>query len=418
MSQTATASSRDDPFTHRVLLWVFDAGFAPTLIVLIGVYMTFNSDVFLTSRNLQNILLQTSFLAVAAFGMTFVVIAGELDLSQGSVIALVGVVSAEMMVRNDSILVGLIAGLATGAAVGLFNGFVSAVLRVPSFITTLGMLVMARGIAREITAGNTVGGLPESWGDFWSSEIIGLRMPIWAAAATGITYHVILRYSRFGSHIYAVGGNAEAARRSGINVIRVRLGVFLSGGVAVALAGYTLLGRVESGQPNAAQLTELFAVAAVVLGGTNLFGGRGSIPRTVAGVILIGVIRNGLNLLSVSSNMQDVWIGLVFMLAMTSNLVRGRVQRWTSRLPRRTDRLPRRTDRLSRRTDRFSRWAERLSRRTGWLSRWADRLPRQADRFSRWAGRLSRRTLPSTSVPTESAPFRSPSCPQHRHSFT
>ena len=336
MSQTAVGTTREDHWVNRVLPWVLDAGFAPLLIVLIGVYMTFNSDVFLTTRNLENILLQTSFLAIAAFGMTVVIVAAELDLSQGSVIALVGVVTAEVMVRNNNIWIGLVAGLVTGAAVGLFNGFVSAVLRVPSFITTLGMLVMARGIAREITAGNTVGGLPESWGDFWSYEIVGLRMPVWVALAAGIAYHAMLRYTRFGFHVYAVGGNAEAARRAGVNVTRVRLGVFLAGGVAVVLAGFTLLGRVESGQPNAAQLTELFAVAAVVLGGTNLFGGRGSIPRTVAGVILIGVIRNSLNLLSVSSNMQDVWLGLVFMLAMTSNLVRTRVLRWTSSLPGRT----------------------------------------------------------------------------------
>ncbi len=335
MSQSAVSSTREDHWVGRLLPWLLDAGFAPMLIVLIGVYMNFNSDVFFTTRNLENILLQTSFLAIAAFGMTVVIISAELDLSQGSVIALVGVVTAEVMVRNDSIWIGLAAGLITGAAVGLFNGFVSAVLRVPSFITTLGMLVMARGIAREITAGNTVGGLPDRWGDFWSYELLGLRMPVWVAAAAGLAYHFMLRYTRFGFHVYAVGGNSEAARRAGVNVIRVRLGVFLAGGVAVVLAGFTLLGRVESGQPNAAQLTELFAVAAVVLGGTNLFGGRGSIPRTLAGVILIGVIRNSLNLLSVSSNMQDVWLGLVFMLAMTSNLVRSKVLRLTSTLPSR-----------------------------------------------------------------------------------
>ncbi len=333
MSQTATNSSCSDPWARRFLPWLFDAGFAPTVIVSIGIFMTFKSDVFLTSRNLQNILLQTSFLAIAAFGMTFIIIAAELDLSQGSAIALVGVVTADVMVRTNSIVLGLLAGLAAGAAVGLFNGFVTAVLRVPSFITTLGMLVMARGLAREITSGNTIGGLPDQWSDFWATEILGLRMPIWVAAAVGTSFHVVLRYTRFGLRVYAVGGNAEAARRSGIDVTRVRLAVFLSGGVAIALAGFTLLGRVNSGQPNAAQLTELFAVAAVVLGGTNLFGGRGSIPRTVAGVILIGVLRNSLNLLSVSSNMQDVWLGLVFMLAMTSHLIRGYVTRWTSRLP-------------------------------------------------------------------------------------
>ena len=127
------------------------------------------------------------------------------------------------------------------------------------------------------------------------------------------------------------GGNAEAARRAGINVTRVRVTVFVLGGFAVAVGGFTLLGRVNVGQPNAAVLTELDAVAAVVLGGTNLFGGRGSIPRTLAGVLLIGVIRNSLSLLNVSSNMQDVWLGVVFVLAMTSQFLRRYLERWANR---------------------------------------------------------------------------------------
>ena len=326
MSQTASNYSEEKTWLRRLLPWVFDAGFAPTVIVIMVMTMTFKSDVFMTSRNLQNILLQTSFLAIAAFGMTFVIIAAELDLSQGSSIALIGVVTADVMANNQNIL------LATGILIGLVIGFVSVVLRVPSFITTLGMLVMARGLAREITAGSTIGGIPDGWMDFWSYKFLGLRLPIWSAALVGIVFHIILRYTRFGLHVYAVGGNTEAARRAGINVTKVRVAVFLMGGLALSIAAFTLLGRVNSGQPNAAVLTELFAVAAVVLGGTNLFGGRGSIPRTLAGVLLIGVLRNSLNLLNVSSNMQDVWIGLVFMLAMTSELIRSRVLRFTASL--------------------------------------------------------------------------------------
>ena len=330
MSQTATTHTTGDHWARRFLPWLFDAGFAPTVILIMFVTMSFKSDVFLTTRNLQNILLQTSFLAIAAFGMTFIIIAAELDLSQGSSIALIGVISADVMVKNESILLGILAGLATGLILGLIIGFVSVVLRVPSFITTLGMLVMARGLAREITSGSTIGGFPEAWMDFWQYKILGLRMPIWSALAVGVVFHIILRYTQFGLRVYAVGGNTEAARRAGINVTRVRLAVFLMGGLALAIAAFTLLGRVNSGQPNAAVLTELFAVAAVVLGGTNLFGGRGSIPRTLAGVLLIGVLKNSLNLLNISSNMQDVWIGLVFMLAMTSDLIRSRVIRYTA----------------------------------------------------------------------------------------
>ena len=310
---------------------VVEAGFGVFVIVILGLVMTFKSDVFLTTGNLHNILLQTSFLACAAFGMTLVIIAAELDLSQGSVMALIGVVAAETMVRTNSILFGVLAGIGVGVAAGLFNGVVSAVLKVPSFITTLGLLIMARGLAREITAGNTVGNLPGGWKAWWSQEFLGLRMPVWVALGLGVVFHVILRYSRFGLRIYAVGGNAEAARRAGINVTRVRITVFVLGGFAVAVGSGTLLGRVNVGQPNAAVLTELFAVAAVVLGGTNLFGGRGSIPRTLAGVLLIGVIRNSLNLLNVSSNMQDVWLGVVFVLAMTSQFLRRYLERWANR---------------------------------------------------------------------------------------
>ena len=310
---------------------VVEAGFAVYVIVILGLVMRFKSDVFFTPGNLHNILLQTSFLACAAFGMTLVIIAAELDLSQGSAMALIGVVAAETMVRNNSIVLGLLAGVGVGIAVGMFNGLITAVLKVPSFITTLGLLIMARGLAREITAGNTVGNLPGGWKAWWSQEFLSLRMPVWVALGLGVVYHVILRYSRFGLRIYAVGGNAEAARRAGINVTRVRVTVFVLGGFAVAVGGFTLLGRVNVGQPNAAVLTELYAVAAVVLGGTNLFGGRGSIPRTMAGVLLIGVIRNSLNLLSVSSNMQDVWLGVVFVLAMTSQFLRRYLERWANR---------------------------------------------------------------------------------------
>ena len=310
---------------------VVEAGFAVYVIVILGLVMRFKSDVFFTPGNLHNILLQTSFLACAAFGMTLVIIAAELDLSQGSAMALIGVVAAETMVRNNSIVLGLLAGVGVGIAVGMFNGLITAVLKVPSFITTLGLLIMARGLAREITAGNTVGNLPGGWKAWWSQEFLNLRMPVWVALGLGVAYHVILRYSRFGLRIYAVGGNAEAARRAGINVTRVRVTVFVLGGLAVAVGGFTLLGRVNVGQPNAAVLTELYAVAAVVLGGTNLFGGRGSIPRTMAGVLLIGLIRNSLNLLSVSSNMQDVWLGVVFVLAMTSQFLRRYLERWANR---------------------------------------------------------------------------------------
>ncbi|MEN9822277.1 MAG: hypothetical protein RLZ04_703 [Actinomycetota bacterium] len=297
---------------------LLEASFAPVVIVLLTIYMWLTSPVFMTNINITNILLQVSILAIVAFGMTFVIIAGQLDLSQGSANALIGVIAADVMVKSENLGLGILVGLALGIGVGIFNGYVTAYLKVPSFITTLGVLVMARGLAREVTAGNTVGGLPESFTDFMSKEIFGLGMPVLVAVVWGVVMHVLLSRTQFGLHVFSVGGNPEASHRAGINVKRTLLAVFVVSGLSIAVSGLTLLGRVRAGQPNASTLLELYAVAGVILGGTRLTGGKGSIPRTAAGVLLIGLIQNSLNLKNVSSNYQQVILGLVFILAMTT----------------------------------------------------------------------------------------------------
>jgi ribose transport system permease protein len=297
-----------------------ESSFAPVVIGVLIVYMWITSPVFMTVVNLTNILLQISILLIAAYGMTFVIISGQLDLSQGSANALVGVLAADFMVKSGSLIFGLIIGLAVGLLVGLFNGYVTAWLKVPSFITTLGVLVMARGLAREVTSGNTVGDLPTLFTDFMSAKVFGLQVPVYVAISYGLIFHVILERTKFGLHVVSIGGNAEAARRSGINVERVLLGVFALSGLSIAVSGITLLGRVRAGQPNASTLLELYAVAAVILGGTRLTGGKGSIMQTTAGVVLIGLIQNALNLKGVPSNYQQVVLGAVFIAAMTTDL--------------------------------------------------------------------------------------------------
>ena len=297
---------------------LLEASFAPVVIVALTLYMWWTSPVFMTTINLTNILLQVSILAIVSFGMTFVIIAGQLDLSQGSSNALIGVIAADVMVRSENLGLGILVGLALGVGVGLFNGYVTAYLKVPSFITTLGVLVMARGLAREVTAGNTVGGLPESFTNFMSEEVFGLGMPVMIAIAWGLVMHVLLSRTQFGLHVFSIGGNSEASHRAGINVRRTLLAVFVVSGLSIAVSGLTLLGRVRAGQPNASTLLELYAVAAVILGGTRLTGGKGSIARTAAGVLLIGLIQNSLNLKNVSSNYQQVILGLVFIVAMTT----------------------------------------------------------------------------------------------------
>lgn len=297
-----------------------DSSFAPVVIVILFVYMWLSSPVFMTAVNLKNVLLQISILLIAGYGMTFVIIAGQLDLSQGSANALVGVLAADYMVKSGSLTVGILIGLVVGLAIGLFNGYVTAWLKVPSFITTLGVLVMARGLAREVTSGNTVGDLPVVFTDFMSAKILGIQTPVYVAIVYGIIFHVILKNTKFGLHVFSIGGNAEAARRSGISVERVILGVFVLSGLSIAVSGITLLGRVRAGQPNASTLLELYAVAAVILGGTRLTGGKGSIAQTTAGVLLIGLIQNALNLKGVPSNYQQVVLGAVFIVAMTTDL--------------------------------------------------------------------------------------------------
>lgn len=306
---------RFDGFSPTKLL---EASFAPVVIVLLTLYMWWSSPVFMTSVNITNILLQVSILAIVAFGMTFVIIAGQLDLSQGSANALIGVLAADVMVRSGSLWLGVLVAIGLGVAVGAFNGYVTAYLKVPSFITTLGVLVMARGLAREVTAGNTVGGLPEAFTNFMSKEVFGLGMPVLIAVVWGVIMHVLLSRTQFGLHVFSVGGNPEASHRAGIHVRRVLLAVFIVSGLSIAVSGLTLLGRVRAGQPNASTLLELYAVAGVILGGTRLTGGKGSVPRTAAGVLLIGLIQNSLNLKNVSSNYQQVVLGLVFILAMTT----------------------------------------------------------------------------------------------------
>ena len=192
----------------------------------------------------------------------------------------------------------------------------------PSFIATLAMLVIARGLAQTITDGIAVTGLPPAFTTFVSGNFLGIPNEAWIAFVfLGIVY-VLLHHSRLGVQIFAVGGNAEAARLSGISVNRVRTLAFVLSGVSMAIAGMVLAGRLFSAQPNAGELLELYAVAAVVLGGTSLYGGRGSVLWTVVGVLLIAVIQNGLTLASVETNIQNVVLGVVFIVAALSGVVR------------------------------------------------------------------------------------------------
>jgi ribose transport system permease protein len=310
----------------RGVLGRLDLEIAFVIAVLAGlvVFLSFASPFFLTERNLSNVLLQVSVLAAVSFGVTIVIIAGHFDLSVGSGVAIVMVVGALVMRDTGSLGAGLAVGFAAGLGVGLVNGVLVAVVRVPSFIATLGMLVIARGAARALSGGRTVTGVPTEFINFMNASFLGLRLSVWVTVVVLVAFHITLRHTRLGIQIYAVGGNASAARLSGLRVARVQIAAFLMSAVAFSVAGLGLLGRLGSAQPNSGTLLELYSVAAVVLGGTSLYGGKGSVLRTLLGVLLIAVIQNGLNLLNVNSDLQMVVLGSVFILAAASGVLQRR----------------------------------------------------------------------------------------------
>jgi ribose transport system permease protein len=301
-----------------------DLLFVPGVIVLIGTYLTFTNEFFLTDVNLRNILLQAAILGIVAFGSTFVLISGELDLSIGAGVALVSVVSAYVMLHEGSIALGMLAGLATGIILGIINGFIVTRLEVPSFIATFATLVIAVGLALSISEGGTIFGLPEGVGSLANDKFIGLQWIIWLMFGVFAVAYFVQSQTAFGTRVFAVGGNREAARLSGIPVRRIHFLVFVISGISVAIGGLALTARVESGQPNAAQLLNLEAVAAIVVGGTSLYGGRGSVARTLWGVLLLTLINNGLDLQRADPDLKQVVLGLVLIGAASADFVRRR----------------------------------------------------------------------------------------------
>ncbi|MCQ8241833.1 ABC transporter permease [Rhizosaccharibacter radicis] len=282
------------------------------------------SDNFLTFRNISNLFQQASVVGICAVGMSFVILTANIDLSVGSVVACGGMVASLLMASGVPPLLAALAALACGAALGAGMGAISAFAAVPSFIVTLAGLVTVRGVTFLLSNGVPVGGLPRGFGQFGSLAVPvlpGLGFPllgllfllVWAVAA------LVLRYTVFGEYVYATGGNAEAARLSGLPVRRVVISVFTISGTLAALAGVLLAARLRIGQPTAAQGLELDAIAAVVLGGTSLFGGRGSVTGTLFAVMLLQVLRNIFNLLGLGSFYQMTITGLIIIAAILLN---------------------------------------------------------------------------------------------------
>jgi len=274
------------------------------------------SDRFLSVPNLLNVLRQISINALIAFGMTTVILGRGIDLSVGSLLAYVGVVTATLAVSGLPAWLAILAGLAIGASLGAISGLFVAYAGIAPFIVTLAGLTIFRGMALAFTDGRPVTGLPPLFAEIGYGTFLGLPMPVWILLAFLMVTHLLLRHTALGRAIYAIGGNEEAARLAGIPVRRVTAFTYAFSGFAAALAAVVLTGRLNSAQPTAGVMFELDAIAAVVVGGTSLFGGRGGVFGTLVGALIIGVINNGMNLLNVPSFYQQIVKGGVILAAL------------------------------------------------------------------------------------------------------
>ena len=288
-------------------------------LVLECVILAVATDSFFTSANLSNVLRQNAFTAILAAGMTFVILTAGIDLSVGSVVALAVVICADLLVRGLPLPLAVLTGLLVGLITGAINGAAVTMLRVPAFIATLATMLIVRGLAFKYTDARTISGLPSGFAILSSGAVTAS----FVALIFGLSWFALTR-TPFGRHVYAVGGNESAAWLSGIRVARVRLAVYSICGLGAGLAGVLVASRLNAGYPRAGEYYELDAIAAVVVGGTSLFGGSGSVWSALAGAFFIGILNNGLNLFRVSPYEQLVVKGVVLLAAAS-------LDRWRSR---------------------------------------------------------------------------------------
>jgi ribose transport system permease protein len=289
-------------------------GIVVVLIVLMIVFSIISPG-FFSMSNIVNILSQSSINAILAAGMTFVILTEGIDLSVGSSVALTGVVAALLFNAHVPGWLSFLAAIVVGAAAGLVNGFLTAKAKVPAIIATLGSMTFLSGIAYVLTGGYPLVVTSGFFKEIGMGSIGPIPMPVIFTAVVYVVLGFILRYTTFGRNVYMIGGNAEAARLTGIKVVSRTTWVYIISGICAALVGVILVGRLFSGQPNAGVGYELEAIAAVVLGGTSLVGGVGTIVGSLFGALFMGVLSNGLTMMNVSYYWQDIVQGLVIVLA-------------------------------------------------------------------------------------------------------
>jgi len=301
---------------RRILTFVQQYGIIIAFFLLCGV-LAISNEYFFTTKNIVNVLRQTSINGILALGMTMVILTRGIDLSVGSVLALSGIVAASLVSGPDpapaAVAVG--AGLGVGLLCGLVNGLVVARLGVPPFVATLGMLSVARGLTYIYSDGMPIAGLSESFLWLGQGRVFNIPIPVFFFAGVFILLWILLNKTVFGRYIYAVGGSEKSAKTAGIGTKKILVSAYALAGMLAGLGGLILTARTTTGLPQAGQSYELDAIAAVVIGGTSLSGGVGTVRGTLFGALIIGVINNGLDLMGVSSFYQQVVKGVIIVCA-------------------------------------------------------------------------------------------------------
>jgi ribose transport system permease protein len=309
-------------------------------LVALAIVFSIVSQSFFTVSNALTVALQVTSIAYLGIGATCVIITGGIDLSVGAILALAGVTAALAVKAGAPVAVGMLAGVLIGVACGAMNGLCVTLLKLPPFIATLGMMLLARGVALQITDAKAIGGLGESFAELGNGSLFrvvtidpdgfpeilfpGIPYPVLLMVVLAIAVAVLLGRTTLGRHTYAVGSNREAARLSGVNVPGVTLFAYVLSGALAGLAGCVLASRLVTAQPSEGVMYELDAIAAAVIGGTSLTGGVGTISGTVIGAFVIGILRNGLNMGGVSAFVQQIVIGLVILLTVWIDQMRHR----------------------------------------------------------------------------------------------
>jgi ribose transport system permease protein len=306
-------------------------------LLIMCIALSFLSDRFLTADNTWNVMRQISVNVVISVGMTLVILTGGIDLSVGSVLALAGAITAFLLKSGAefqtmnlyvgfTLLGALLGGTLVGAFLGWFNGLTITRFKVPPFVATLAMLTIARGFTMLLTGGFPITGFSTQMAFIGTGWFLGIPVPVWISAFVVLFAVVLTDKTRLGRHIYAIGGNETAAELSGLKIKRIKLIVYSIAGALAGIGGIIVTSRLDSAQPNAGIGFELDSIAAVVIGGTSLSGGKGTIMGTVQGALIIGILNNGLVLLNVSPFWQQVIKGMVILLAVIIEKINSKKQ--------------------------------------------------------------------------------------------